>query len=133
LDRLVEIIPRAAALDVCRPREATKLTLLLAVRVQHVETTSSEIRIGVIADVNTPVAPGLFQQNVNVVKAWAGLVNASGGLAGRKVVVDVCDSKLDPNATANCVIQACQNDFALVGTAANALNDISRWSTPSAG
>ena len=76
-----------------------------------------------IADVNTQVTPGLFQRNVNVVKAWADMVNAQGGLAGRKVVVDFCDSKLDPNATTNCVIKACQDDFALVGTAANALSD----------
>ena len=38
-------------------------------------------------------------------------------------MVDFCDSKLDPNATTNCVINACQNDFALVGTSANALED----------
>lgn len=86
--------------------------------------TSSEIRIGMIADVNTAVAPGLFQKNVNVVKAWASQVNANGGLAGRKVVVDFCDGKLDANATTNCVIQACQTDFALVGTAANVLTDL---------
>src|SRR5579875_912083 len=87
--------------------------------------TATTIRVAMIADVNTPVQPGLFQKSVNAVKAWADIVNASGGLAGRKVVVDFCDSKLDPNATANCVIRACQNDFALVGTSANALEDIS--------
>jgi hypothetical protein len=83
--------------------------------------TATTIRIGVIADIDTAVNPGLFQKNANVVKAWAAIVNAHGGLAGRQVVVDVCDSKLDPNATRNCVIQACGNDFALVGTAALAL------------
>jgi len=87
--------------------------------------TATTIRVGMIADVNTTVSPGLFQKSVNAVKAWASDVNASGGLAGRKVVVDFCDSKLDPNATTNCVIQACQNDFALVGTSANALQDLS--------
>jgi hypothetical protein len=87
--------------------------------------SSSEIHVGMIADVSTAVAPGLFQKNVNVVKAWASLVNASGALAGRKMVVDFCDGKLDANATTNCVIQACQKDFALVGTAANVLNDLS--------
>jgi ABC-type branched-subunit amino acid transport system substrate-binding protein len=87
--------------------------------------TATTIRVGVIADVNNALVPGLFQKSVNAVKAWASDVNASGGLAGRKVVVDFCDSKLDPNATANCVIQACQNDFALVGTSANALVDLS--------
>jgi ABC-type branched-subunit amino acid transport system substrate-binding protein len=87
--------------------------------------TATTIRVGLIADVNTPVEPGLFQKSVNAVKAWADIVNAGGGLAGRKVTVDFCDSKLDPNATANCVIQACQNDFALVGTSADALQNIS--------
>jgi ABC-type branched-subunit amino acid transport system substrate-binding protein len=87
--------------------------------------TATTIKVGLIADVNTTVAPGLFQKSVNAVKAWAAGVNASGGLAGRQVVVDFCDGKLDPNATANCVINACQNDFALVGTSADALEDLS--------
>ena len=87
--------------------------------------TATTIKIGMIADVDTSLAPGLFQKSVNAVKAWASIVNASGGLAGRQVQVDFCDSKLDPNATTNCVIKACQNDFALVGTSANALEDLS--------
>jgi ABC-type branched-subunit amino acid transport system substrate-binding protein len=62
-------------------------------------------------------------------QAWAAMVNAHGGLAGRKIVIDVCDAKLDPNATTNCVIKACQNDFAMVGTAANALSDFSDLDT----
>ncbi|HEX3924781.1 MAG TPA: ABC transporter substrate-binding protein [Streptosporangiaceae bacterium] len=87
--------------------------------------TASTIKVGMIADVNNSLVPGLFQKSVNAVKAWADIVNASGGLAGRKVVVDFCDSQLNPNATTNCVIKACQNDFALVGTSANALEDLS--------
>ena len=87
--------------------------------------TATTIKVGIIADVNNPLVPGLFQNSVNAVKAWAKDVNASGGLAGRKVVVDFCDSQLNPNATTNCVIKACQNDFALVGTSANALEDLS--------
>jgi hypothetical protein len=82
------------------------------------------MRVAIIADVNNPLVPGLFQDSVNAVKQWATDVNAKGGLAGRKVTVDFCDSKLDPNATSNCVIQACQNDFAIVGTSANALEDL---------
>jgi ABC-type branched-subunit amino acid transport system substrate-binding protein len=87
--------------------------------------TATTIRVGMIADVNNPLVPGLFKDSVNVVDAWAKEVNASGGLDGRKVQVDFCDSKLDPNTTTNCVIKACQNDFALVGTSANALEDLS--------
>ena len=87
--------------------------------------TATTIKVGVIADVNNPLVPGLFQKSVNAVKAWAKDVNASGGLAGRQVTVDFCDSQLNPNATTGCVIKACQNDFALVGTSANALEDLS--------
>jgi ABC-type branched-subunit amino acid transport system substrate-binding protein len=87
--------------------------------------TTTTIKVGLIADVNNALVPGLFQKSVDAVKAWATDVNASGGLAGRKVTVDFCDGKLDPNATSNCVIKACQNDFALVGTSANALVDLS--------
>lgn len=87
--------------------------------------TSSTIKIGMIADINNPLVPGLFKNSVNAVKAWASEVNAAGGLDGHQVVVDFCDSQLNPNATTSCVIKACQNDFALVGTSANALVDLS--------
>jgi hypothetical protein len=86
--------------------------------------TPTQIHIGVVADVQTAVVPGLFQKNINLIKDWAAILNAHGGLAGRQVVVDTCDSKLDPNAARNCVIQACSQDFALVGTAALGLADM---------
>jgi ABC-type branched-subunit amino acid transport system substrate-binding protein len=92
---------------------------------REIGLTSTTIRVAALDDVNTPVQPGMFQRNVNAVQAWADMVNAKGGLAGRKVQVDVCDTKLDPNATTACVIKACQNDFAMVGTASNALTDFS--------
>ena len=76
-----------------------------------------------IADVNNPLVPGLFKDSVNVVNTWAKEVNAAGGLDGHQIVVDFCDGQLNPNATTSCVIKACQNDFALVGTSANALVD----------
>ncbi|MGH3299065.1 MAG: ABC transporter substrate-binding protein, partial [Trebonia sp.] len=81
--------------------------------------------MAMIADVNNPLVPGLFKDSVNAVNAWAKEVNASGGLDGRHVQVDFCDSQLNPNATTSCVIKACQNDFAIVGTSANALEDLS--------
>jgi len=87
--------------------------------------TASTIKVGMIADVNNPLVPGLFKDSVNVVKAWASEVNAAGGLDGHQVQVDFCDGQLNANATTNCVIKACQNDFALVGTSANALVDLS--------
>lgn len=87
--------------------------------------TATTIKVGMIADVNNPLVPGLFKNSVAAVKTWASEVNAAGGLDGRQVQVDFCDSGLNPNSTTACVIKACQNDFALVGTSANALVDLS--------
>jgi hypothetical protein len=83
--------------------------------------TPTQIHIAVIADVNNSIVPGLFKSNVDAVQAWAKIVNANGGLAGRQVVVDFLDGKLDQNATRNAVIQACASDFAMVGNATNLL------------
>lgn len=91
--------------------------------------SAKQIRIGVIADVDTSVAPGLFQKSVNAVKAWADLVNANGGLAGRKVVVDFYDSKHTATDARNAVIQACSKDFALVGTEALNLSTLTDLDT----
>jgi ABC-type branched-subunit amino acid transport system substrate-binding protein len=58
------------------------------------------------------------------VQAWGKYINAHGGLAGRKVQVDFIDSKLSADETRNAIIQACQNDFATVGTTALFLNNV---------
>src|SRR4029077_3600793 len=47
-----------------------------------------------------------------------------GGLAGRKVVVDFYDSKLNGNESRNATIQGCQSDYALVGTSALFLTQV---------
>jgi ABC-type branched-subunit amino acid transport system substrate-binding protein len=85
--------------------------------------TDSEIRLAVIADVDTPVQPGLFQKSVDAVRAWAKVVNKSGGIAGRQVAIDFIDSKLNPNETRNAIIKACADDFAMVGGEALFLNN----------
>jgi hypothetical protein len=90
----------------------------------EVGVTAKEIRIAVVADVDTPLAPGIFQGSVDGVKGWAKFVNANGGLAGRKVVVDFIDSKLNADEARNAVIKACSEDFALVGTSAVFLNNV---------
>jgi hypothetical protein len=93
----------------------------------EVGVTDSEIRIAVIADVDNPFAPGLFKGAEDGVKAGAAFLNSKaggGGLAGRKVVVDFYDSKLNPNESRNATIQGCQNDYALVGTSALFLSQV---------
>src|SRR4051795_3609743 len=83
--------------------------------------TDKEIHVAVIADVDSPLAPNLFKAAVDGMKGWAKYTNSKaggGGLAGRKVVIDFLDSKLNPAETKNAEITACQNDVAAVGTSA---------------
>jgi hypothetical protein len=93
----------------------------------EVGVTSSEIRIAVIADVDNPLAPGLFKGAVAGVKAGAAFLNSEaggGGIAGRKVAVDFYDSKVNANAARNATIDACENDLAMVGTLAVFLTSV---------
>ena len=72
-----------------------------------------------IADVDNPFAPGLFKGAADGVKAAARYLNSKaggGGVAGRRLVVDFIDSKLTANDARNGVITACQQDYAMVGT-----------------
>jgi ABC-type branched-subunit amino acid transport system substrate-binding protein len=82
-----------------------------------VGVTATTIHIGVIADVDNPFQPGLFQGSVDAVNGVAKTINQQGGIGGRKVVVDFYDSKLNPNDSRNAMIKACQNDFAIIGSA----------------
>lgn len=87
----------------------------VALKATDTGITPTEIHIAVIADNDNAIKPGLFKVAFDGMKAWAAAVNARGGLAGRKVVVDELDSKLNPDEYRNAVISACKNDFALVG------------------
>ena len=60
-----------------------------------------EIRFAVVANMDNPFAPGLFQGGVNGVKAGVEYVKSHGGVAGRKLEVDFIDSQLDPSKTRN--------------------------------
>lgn len=96
-----------------------------ALTASDVGITPTEIRIGVIADTGSSLAPGLFQGSVDGVQAWAKYMNEKeGGLAGRKIVIDAYDSALDANKARNAIIEACQKNFAIIGTSALFVNNV---------
>jgi hypothetical protein len=90
----------------------------------EIGVTAKEIRIAILADVNNPIVPGLFQGAVDSIKAWGKYQTKHGGLAGRKVAVDFIDTKLSADAARDAVIKACEEDFAIVGTHMLFLNNI---------
>lgn len=105
--------------DVASGAEAPKAT--------DVGISAKEIHVAVIADVDNPIVPNLYAGVVAAVKGAANYLNSKaggGGLAGRKVVVDFYDSKLNATQTTNAMIQACQNDVAAVGTSAAFLTSV---------
>jgi hypothetical protein len=93
-------------------------------RPTDVGITATEIHIAVVADVDSPIVPNIFKGSVDAVKGVSRYLNANGGLAGRRVVVDFYDSKLNPTQTRNGEIQACQNDVAMVGTSSAFLTSV---------
>ena len=94
----------------------------------EVGVTPTEIHIAVVADVDNPFAPGpvqgLGRRREGAGAKYLNSKAGGGGLAGRKVVVDFIDSKLNPNEARNGVITACQNDYAMVGTSALFLSTV---------
>ena len=90
----------------------------------EIGVTATTIRIGVVADVDNALAPGLFQGAVDAVNGAAKLINAQGGIGGRKLQVDFIDSHLNANASRNAIITACSQDFAIVGTSALFLSNV---------
>jgi Periplasmic binding protein len=91
----------------------------------EIGVTADTIRIAVIADVDNPARPGLFQPIVDGVQAFGKYINGTKGkLAGRNVEVDFIDSKLSADEARNAVIKACQEDFAIVGTSALFFNNV---------
>lgn len=81
----------------------------------EIGVSADTITIQVMADVGSPLAPGLFQGNVDAVNAFAKWANANGGVGCRQVKVEVWDSKLDPTEAKNGLINGCRNAVALVG------------------
>jgi hypothetical protein len=91
----------------------------------EVGITSTDITVEVMADVGSPLAPGLFQGNFDAMNAYATYVNAHGGIGCRKLIVKQWDTKLDPKESKNGLIDACQNAVALVGNNALFNPDVS--------
>ena len=95
-----------------------------ALEATDIGITDTEIRIAVLADVENPLQPGLFQGAPDAITGFAKFVNKNGGLAGRKLSVDFIDSHLNADDTRNAIVEACENNFAIVGSASLFVNNV---------
>ena len=87
--------------------------------------TPTSITVEIMADTGASSIPGMANGSVAAIKAWASLLNSEGGLACRQVKVRVFDSKIDPTQSSAGYLDGCQNAFAMVGTFALAVSDVS--------
>jgi ABC-type branched-subunit amino acid transport system substrate-binding protein len=81
----------------------------------EVGVTADSITIQVMADTGSPLAPGLFQGNVDALEAFETFINDNGGIGCRELVVETWDSKLTPEESKNGQINACNTAVAMVG------------------
>jgi ABC-type branched-subunit amino acid transport system substrate-binding protein len=77
--------------------------------------TDKTITVQVMADTGSPLAPGLFQGNIDAMQAYAKYINANGGIGCRQLKVEIWDSKLDATEAKNGQINACKTAVAAVG------------------
>jgi ABC-type branched-subunit amino acid transport system substrate-binding protein len=77
--------------------------------------TPKTITVGQLADVSGPI-PGLFAGAEYGLEAWAAYVNSTGGIGGRKVVVDFKDSALSCTSFTNGITSLATSAFAVIGT-----------------
>ncbi len=86
-----------------------------ALKATEIGVSDTKITVTVMADVGSPLAPGLFQGNLDALNAYAKYVNANGGIGCRQLEVKTYDSKLDPSESKNGDIEACKSSVAMVG------------------
>jgi ABC-type branched-subunit amino acid transport system substrate-binding protein len=77
--------------------------------------SADTITVQVMADTGSPLAPGLFQGNVDALQGFEKYINANGGIGCRKLKVETWDSKLTPDEAKNGQINACTTALAMVG------------------
>jgi hypothetical protein len=86
--------------------------------------TADTITVETVADVGSPVVPGLANGSHEAARAWAAMLNKTDGLACRQIEVRTFDSKLEPGETRSGMVDSCQNAFAMVGDAMLAAADV---------
>lgn len=74
------------------------------------------VRIGNASDISGPV-PGLFKEAQNATRAFVAYFNGSGArICGRKLELDLYDSRTDAGADQAGYVEGCSKDFAMVGS-----------------
>jgi ABC-type branched-subunit amino acid transport system substrate-binding protein len=77
--------------------------------------TDDTITIGNSSDISGPV-PGLFESSQDAVKAYVAYFNSTSNICGRKLKLNLYDSRTDAAADQQSYAKACDEVFAMVGS-----------------
>jgi ABC-type branched-subunit amino acid transport system substrate-binding protein len=77
--------------------------------------TDKTIKIANISDISGPV-PGIFESAQQATRAYAAYFNSTGSICGRKLDVQLLDSRADAGADQQGYTKACEQAFAAVGS-----------------
>lgn len=77
--------------------------------------TDKTITIANISDISGPV-PGIFESAQEATRAYAAFFNATNDICGRKLDVELLDSRADAGADQQAYAKACDDAFAAVGS-----------------
>ena len=77
--------------------------------------TDKAITIANIADISGPV-PGIFESAQQATRAYAAYFNSTSDICGRKLEVELLDSRADAGADQQAYTKACDEAFAAVGS-----------------
>ncbi len=106
------LVPLALMVSACGGDDDKPTTSQAAGATEATQAASGEpIKIMTLS----VVAPGLNAEEIGLsVEARAKAVNAAGGIGGRPLEVEVCNTKLDPNVTVQCARKAVSEDVTAV-------------------
>lgn len=77
--------------------------------------TDKTITLANVADISGPV-PGIFESAQDATRAYAAYFNATNDICGRKLEVELLDSRADAGADQQAYTKACDSAFAAVGS-----------------
>ncbi len=77
--------------------------------------TDKEITVSNISDISGPV-PGIFESAQEATRAYASYFNSASSICGRKLKVELLDSRADAGADQQAATKACASSFATVGS-----------------
>ena len=114
---IVAVVALALLAGACSKSSSTKASSTTAASTPPTSAAPTGPPIKLMSILDLSGGTGTVPQNADGASTRVAAVNAAGGLNGRPLVLDLCDTRSDPNGAADCAHKAVsEGDVALVGS-----------------